>query len=169
VSADLLVAKLKQIIEREAQRTGAGARGVSGSLLEMSLPDMVQVLWHGERALAQDPLRHHFRRNPLRRWRHLQRALGHPAREEAFYAMLKLADGDFSLIRTSWLLSRWLWIHPKRCFSKACGAWTRGEDEVGVVLFSWGLVCLRAPPGAPWHGFCSPLCLALGVWRLSAS
>jgi response regulator RpfG family c-di-GMP phosphodiesterase len=49
VSADLLVAKLKQIIEREARHL-SGARGVSGSLVEMGLPDMVQVLWHGRKS-----------------------------------------------------------------------------------------------------------------------
>jgi len=98
VSADLLVAKLKQIIEREAQRTGAGARGVSGSLLEMSLPDMVQVLWHGRKS-GSLKIRSgttsgeiHFVGGAI------YNALWATLRgEEAFYAMLKLADGDFSL------------------------------------------------------------------------
>ena len=48
VKADLLVAKIRQVLEREATRGGA-KRGVSGSLTEMSLPDMVQVLWHGRK------------------------------------------------------------------------------------------------------------------------
>ncbi len=97
VSADLLVAKLKQIIEREAQRSG-GARGVSGSLLEMSLPDMVQVLWHGRKTgslkirsgMNQGEI--HFVGGAI------YNALWATLRgEEAFYAMLKLADGDFAL------------------------------------------------------------------------
>ena len=97
VSADLLVAKLKQIIEREAQRAGA-ARGVSGSLLEMSLPDMVQVLWHGRKGgslkirsgMTSGEI--HFVNGSIYNalWANLRG-------EEAFYAMLKLADGEFSL------------------------------------------------------------------------
>jgi response regulator RpfG family c-di-GMP phosphodiesterase len=97
VSADLLVAKLKQIIEREAQRTGV-ARGVSGSLLEMGLPDMVQVLWHGRKS-GSLKIRSgttsgeiHFVGGAI------YNALWATLRgEEAFYAMLKLTEGDFSL------------------------------------------------------------------------
>jgi response regulator RpfG family c-di-GMP phosphodiesterase len=97
VSADLLVAKLKQIIEREAQRTGQ-ARGVSGSLLEMGLPDMVQVLWHGRKSgslkirSGTDSGEIHFVNGAIFNalWTTLRG-------EEAFYAMLKLADGDFAL------------------------------------------------------------------------
>ena len=97
VSADLLVAKLKQIIEREAQRAG-GARGVSGSLVEMGLPDMVQVLWHGRKS-GSLKIRSgttsgeiHFVGGAI------YNALWATLRgEEAFYAMLKLAEGDFAL------------------------------------------------------------------------
>ena len=38
-------------IERRAASSRA-ARGVSGSLAEMSLPDMVQILWHGRKTCA---------------------------------------------------------------------------------------------------------------------
>ncbi|HYP88273.1 MAG TPA: HD domain-containing phosphohydrolase [Polyangiaceae bacterium] len=97
VSADLLVAKLKQIIEREAQRAG-GARGVSGSLIEMGLPDIVQVLWHG-RKTGSLKIRSgttsgeiHFVQGAI------YNALWATLRgEEAFYAMLSLTDGDFAL------------------------------------------------------------------------
>ncbi len=98
VSADLLVAKLKQIIEREAQRAGGGARGVSGSLLEMGLPDMVQVLWHGRKS-GSLKIRSgttsgeiHFVGGAIYNalWANLRG-------EEAFYAMLKLTEGEFSL------------------------------------------------------------------------
>ncbi|HEX7672313.1 MAG TPA: HD domain-containing phosphohydrolase, partial [Polyangiaceae bacterium] len=47
VATDLLVAKLKQIIEREAR--SRAPRGVNGSLTEMGLPEIVQVLWHGRK------------------------------------------------------------------------------------------------------------------------
>jgi response regulator RpfG family c-di-GMP phosphodiesterase len=97
VSADLLVAKLKQIIEREAQRVGA-ARGVSGSLIEMGLPDMVQVLWHGRKTgslkirSGQSSGEIHFVQGAI------YNALWATLRgEEAFYAMLKLTEGDFAL------------------------------------------------------------------------
>ncbi|HYJ09232.1 MAG TPA: HD domain-containing phosphohydrolase [Polyangiaceae bacterium] len=97
ISSDLLVAKLKQIIEREAQRTGS-ARGVSGSLLEMSLPDIVQVLWHGRKSgslkvrSAATTGEIHFVGGAIYNalWSNLRG-------EEAFYAMLKLEDGDFAL------------------------------------------------------------------------
>ena len=97
VSADLLVAKLKQIIEREARSAG-GARGVSGSLLEMGLPDMVQVLWHGRKSgslkirSGSDSGEIHFVNGAI------YNALWATLRgEEAFYAMLRLTEGDFSL------------------------------------------------------------------------
>jgi response regulator RpfG family c-di-GMP phosphodiesterase len=97
VSADILVAKLKQMIEREATRVGM-ARGVSGSLQEMSLPDMVQVLWHGRKSgslkIRSGPTAGeiHFVSGAIYNamWANLRG-------EEAFFAMLGLAQGDFSL------------------------------------------------------------------------
>ncbi len=97
VSADLLVAKLKQIIEREATRGGV-ARGVSGSLQEMSLPDIVQVLWHGRKTgslkirSGQNGGEIHFVGGAIYNalWTNLRG-------EEAFYAMLSLDQGDFAL------------------------------------------------------------------------
>ncbi len=96
VAADLLVAKLKQIMEREA--AGRGNRGVSGSLSEMGLPDMVQVLWHGRKSgslkiRAEGEVGEiHFVKGAVHNamWGRLRG-------EEAFYAMLKLADGEFVL------------------------------------------------------------------------
>lgn len=97
VSADLLVAKLKQIIEREAQRSGP-ARGVNGSLVEMGLPDMVQVLWHGRKSgslkirSGTNSGEIHFVNGAIYNalWTNIRG-------EEAFYAMLKLTEGDFAL------------------------------------------------------------------------
>jgi response regulator RpfG family c-di-GMP phosphodiesterase len=96
VSADLLVAKLRQILEREAEQ--GGMRGVSGSLTEMSLPDMVQVLWHGRKTgslkiqSAGNRGEIHFVNGAIYNalWANLRG-------EEAFYAMLRLAKGEFSL------------------------------------------------------------------------
>jgi DNA-binding response OmpR family regulator len=97
VSPDLLVAKIKQIIEREATR-GGPARGVAGSLQEMGLPDMVQVLWHGRKSgslkirSGNTAGEIHFVNGAI------YNALWATLRgEEAFFAMLGLDQGDFAL------------------------------------------------------------------------
>jgi response regulator RpfG family c-di-GMP phosphodiesterase len=97
VKADLLVAKIRQVLEREATRAGA-KRGVSGSLSEMSLPDMVQVLWHGRKS-GSLKIRSsggageiHFVNGSV-----YNALFANLRGEEAFYAMLSLAQGDFVL------------------------------------------------------------------------
>ncbi len=96
VSADVLVAKLKQVIERDARSTGA--RGVAGSLREMGLPEIVQVLWHGRKTGSlkirskRDQGEMHFVEGQL--FNALWGSLRGP---DAFYAMLTLEDGDFML------------------------------------------------------------------------
>lgn len=97
VSSDLLVAKLKQTIEREATR-GGPARGVAGSLQEMGLPEMVQVLWYGRKTgslkirSGANSGEIHFVGGAIFNalWSNLRG-------EEAFFAMLGLAEGEFSL------------------------------------------------------------------------
>jgi response regulator RpfG family c-di-GMP phosphodiesterase len=44
---DLLCPKIEQMVERRA--TGRPSSGVAGSLTQLSLPDLVQVLWHSRR------------------------------------------------------------------------------------------------------------------------
>ncbi len=96
VAADLLVAKLRQVMEREAAQRGT--RGVAGSLTEMGLPDMVQVLWHGRKTgslkirAKGETGEIHFVKGEIHNamWGRLRG-------EEAFYAMLGLTDGDFVL------------------------------------------------------------------------
>jgi RimJ/RimL family protein N-acetyltransferase/CheY-like chemotaxis protein len=68
VSTDIFAAKLRQLIERRASQSGGGAaRGVSGSLTEMSLPDMIQILWHGRKTCAlRSPPIARSRRRPRR-------------------------------------------------------------------------------------------------------
>ena len=75
--------------ERQPARS---TRGVSGSLREMGLPDMVQVLFHGRKSgQACRSARRRSRRDPLRRGQRRRRACGATLRgETAFYAMLKL-------------------------------------------------------------------------------
>jgi response regulator RpfG family c-di-GMP phosphodiesterase len=93
VSADLFVTKLKQIIERGARRKGS--RGVAGSLQEMGLPDIVQVLWHGRKSgalkirAAEGSGEIHFVEGSI-----YNALYGNKRGAEAFYAMVRLA-GDF--------------------------------------------------------------------------
>jgi response regulator RpfG family c-di-GMP phosphodiesterase len=97
-SADVLVAKLKALLDQRASASPRTARGVSGSLREMGLPDMVQVLFHGRksgklqiRGEGQSGEIHFLEGNVMNAlW-------GNQSGENAFYAMLKLTDGEFEL------------------------------------------------------------------------
>lgn len=91
---EALVAKLKQTL----QRTTMKQKGVSGSLSEMGLPDIVQILWHGRKTGAlflqfQDqPGEIHFQQGNI-----VNAILGEIQGEDAFYAMLRFDQGQFSL------------------------------------------------------------------------
>ncbi|MDC3956662.1 DUF4388 domain-containing protein [Polyangium jinanense] len=95
-SADIFAAKLRQLVERRVAR--GGGRGVTGSLAEMSIPDMVQVLWHGRKTCAlriqtgKGTGEIHFAEGQVvdARW---EQVVG----EEAFYRMLALNEGEFRL------------------------------------------------------------------------
>lgn len=96
-SADMFVAKLRQLIDRRAARGGgASGGGVSGSLVEMGLPDIVQILWHGRktcalRIQAQGTAGEiHFGEGQI-----VNALWGSLKGEEAFYKMLTLTEGDF--------------------------------------------------------------------------
>jgi response regulator RpfG family c-di-GMP phosphodiesterase len=96
VSTDIFAAKLRQMIERRA--ANSGGRGVSGSLAEMSLPDMVQILWHGRKTCAlritagASSGEIDFSEGQVvdARWDALRG-------EAAFYKMIALNEGDFRL------------------------------------------------------------------------
>ena len=96
VSADLFVAKAKQVLER--QTATRGARGVSGSLKEMGLPEIVQILWHGRKTgrlkikAQSESGEIHFVGGAIFNalWASLRG-------EEAIYAMLRIEDGEFAL------------------------------------------------------------------------
>jgi response regulator RpfG family c-di-GMP phosphodiesterase len=94
--ADVLVAKLRALLDQRANtRT---ARGVSGSLREMGLPDMVQVLFHGRKSgglrirAPEGAGEIHFVDGAV-----VNALWGELRGEEAFYAMIKLRDGEFGL------------------------------------------------------------------------
>jgi response regulator RpfG family c-di-GMP phosphodiesterase len=98
-SMDIFAAKLRQLIERRAERNGNNNRGgVSGSLAEMSLPEMVQVLWHGRKNGAlriqtrSGSGEIHFADGKI-----IHASWEQIAGEEAFYRMITLKDGDFRL------------------------------------------------------------------------
>ncbi|HXN33103.1 MAG TPA: HD domain-containing phosphohydrolase [Polyangiaceae bacterium] len=95
-NADLLVAKLRAMLDQRASpRT---SRGVSGRLRELGLPDMVQVLFHGRKSgslkirAAEGTGEIHFADGNV-----VNALWGEVRGEEAFYAMLKLKDGEFGL------------------------------------------------------------------------
>lgn len=95
-SIDVLAAKITKFLERAAPSETKG--GVSGSLKEMSIPDLVQILSHG-RKTGQLKLTSGAQRGEI----HfvagdIYNALFENHRgEEAFFAMLKFKDGSFAL------------------------------------------------------------------------
>ncbi len=97
VQADVLVAKLKAMLDQWSAGN-KGAKGVSGSLREMGLPDIVQVLFHG-RKTGKLNVRSggkageiHFLEGNI-----ADAIIGNVTGTEAFYAMLKFDDGEFAL------------------------------------------------------------------------
>ncbi len=98
-SMDIFAAKLRQLIERRAERNGnANKGGVSGSLAEMSLPEMVQVLWHGRKNGALRIQARtgkgeiHFAEGQI-----VHAIWDQIAGADAFYRMITLKEGDFRL------------------------------------------------------------------------
>ena len=94
-STDVLVAKLKAMLD---QRATKGTRGVGGNLREMGLPELVQVLSQGRKTgklkitAGNDRGEIHFAEGDV-----VNALWGKMRGEEAFYSMLKLQDGDFGL------------------------------------------------------------------------
>jgi hypothetical protein len=92
----VLVAKLKKALEQRTE--SAPAHAVSGSLAEMSLPDLVQILWHGRKSGAlrvrrgPDAGEVHFLNGNV-----VNAMWGKLRGDEAFYAMLSVSQGDFAL------------------------------------------------------------------------
>jgi response regulator RpfG family c-di-GMP phosphodiesterase len=97
VSPEILVAKLMQLVERQSTRVAP--RGVKGSLAEMALPDIVQILWHGRKTcrlrVSQGDKRGeiHFSQGQIvnARW-------GDAQGDVAFYRLLALGEeGEFGV------------------------------------------------------------------------
>jgi response regulator RpfG family c-di-GMP phosphodiesterase len=96
VQADVLVAKLKAMLDQWS--TGRGAKGVSGSLREMGLPDIVQVLFHG-RKTGKLNVRSGGRNGEIHflEGNIANAIVGEMTGAAAFYALLKFEEGDFAL------------------------------------------------------------------------
>ena len=94
---DVLVAKLKSMLDQRTARSGP--RGVSGSLKEMGLPELVQVLYHGRktgnlkvRGTDGGAGEIHFIDGQV-----VNALYGSIRGADAFYNMLKLQDGEFGV------------------------------------------------------------------------
>lgn len=93
---DVLVAKLKALLDQRATKAEAG--GVTGSLKEMSLPDMVQVLSHARKTGALrirsggQAGEVHFLEGAI-----VNAAWGELRGEDAFFAMARMSEGEFGL------------------------------------------------------------------------
>jgi response regulator RpfG family c-di-GMP phosphodiesterase len=116
VQADVLVAKIKAMLEKRSQSgKGGGAKGVSGSLREMGLPDIVQVLFHGRKTgklSIKDGTNAgeiHFLEGAV-----ANALLGSLSGADAFYAMVRFNDGEFALDPT--------FVPPKRVVTESAEA-----------------------------------------------
>ncbi len=94
---DVLVAKLKAMLDQRAA-SSRGNRGVSGSLQEMGLADLVQVLAQARKTGnlkirgRNETGEIHFLEGAI-----VNAQLGELKAETAFYAMVKMTEGDFAL------------------------------------------------------------------------
>jgi CheY-like chemotaxis protein len=100
VQGDVLVAKLKAMLDQWLRQNAdkSMAKGVSGSLKEMGLPDIVQVLFHG-RKTGKLAVRSGGKTGEIH---FLEGAIADAAIDgrkgaDAFYQMLKFVEGDFAL------------------------------------------------------------------------
>jgi response regulator RpfG family c-di-GMP phosphodiesterase len=94
-SVDLVATKIRARLDSAPQRA---KKGVSGSLREMSLPDIVQMLLNGQKSgklairAGQRSGEVHFVEGAIVDAHH-----GDSRGAEAFYSLARLTDGDFSL------------------------------------------------------------------------
>lgn len=95
-SPDVVALKINRVLDGGRKKKKSG--GVSGSLTEMALPDVVQILFHGRKSgrltIAAGGKRGEilFSEGQI-----FEATFGEDENEEAFYTMLCLASGDFEL------------------------------------------------------------------------
>ena len=97
LSPDIVVAKVVQIIERRQEKLEK--KGVSGSLAQMSLADVVQIMWHGRKTCALIVVSEgrrgevHFSDGSI-----VHAVFAGVTGKDAFYRLLAIGDnGDFSV------------------------------------------------------------------------
>jgi DNA-binding response OmpR family regulator len=95
-SPDVIALKVNRVLDGSRRKKRSG--GVSGSLKEMGLPDVVQILYHGRKsgklAISAEGKRGeiHFSEGQI-----FDANFGGQVKEDAFYEMLSLTGGDFEL------------------------------------------------------------------------
>ncbi|MET0390306.1 MAG: HD domain-containing phosphohydrolase [Polyangiales bacterium] len=95
-SPDVVALKVNRVLDSGARKRKPG--GVSGSLSEMALPDMVQILFHGRKS-GKLVIRSEGKRGEIQfsDGQIFDATFGDTQREDAFYEMLRLKGGDFEL------------------------------------------------------------------------
>jgi len=95
-SPDVVALKIRQVLENNKRKRGG--RGVSGSLEEMGLPDVVQILYHGRKSGKLSIISGGKRGEILfSEGQIFNASFGEKEREDAFYDMLSLTTGEFEL------------------------------------------------------------------------
>jgi putative nucleotidyltransferase with HDIG domain len=96
-SPELVALKVTRVLD-SASRVKRRHGGVSGSLTEMALPDVVQILFHGRKSGKLSVMAENKKGEILFcDGMIFDASFGEHAHEEAFYQMLKLRHGDFEL------------------------------------------------------------------------
>jgi response regulator RpfG family c-di-GMP phosphodiesterase len=95
-SPDVVALKINRVLDGGSRKRKTG--GVSGSLTEMALPDVVQILFHG-RKTGKLSIRSEGKRGEIHfcDGQIYDASFGDSMREQAFYEMLRLSGGDFEL------------------------------------------------------------------------
>ena len=111
-SPEVVALKVNRVLQGGGKKRKHG--GVSGSLTEMSLPDVVQILFHGRKsgklAIASEGKRGEilFSDGQI-----FDASFGDEHKEEAFYQMLLLRGGDFELDPNFKATERKIELHPE--------------------------------------------------------
>ena len=97
-SPDVVALKVNRVLDSGAHAKKRRTGGVSGSLTEMALPDVVQILFHGRKS-GKLSIHSEGKRGEILfcDGQIYDANFGETLREEAFYEMLCLKGGDFEL------------------------------------------------------------------------
>lgn len=95
-SPEVVALKVNRVLD--AARRAKRKAGVSGSLTEMALPDVVQILFHGRKS-GKLTISSGGKKGEIlfSEGQIFDASFGEIEREDAFYAMIGLSDGDFEL------------------------------------------------------------------------